>query len=110
MGSSDDTEQSDDNVSNGGDEQTSSHEAAYVRMVGKEAVDELTDSIGKEERGGDDTELFGIKDSGIHDGFLDYVKGCPAYVVHTIAQSNGYERRPLHSFETGVALLFRFVT
>ena len=110
MGGGDDTEQSDDDVRDGGDEQTGSHEAAYVRMVGKEAVDELTDSIGKEERGGDDTELFGIKYSGIHDGFLDYVKGCSADVVHAVTECDGKEGSPLHSFETGVALLFRFVT
>ena len=79
-------------------------------MVGQKAIDELADSIRKEQSRGYDTQLFGIQYTGIHDGFLDHIKRCAAYIIHAITEGYGKERSPLHALETRAALLLRFVT
>ena len=76
----------------------------------EKAVNELTDCIGKKQCRRYDTELLSVQDTSIQNGFLYYIKGSAAYIVHTIAQSDGYERRPLHSLEAPVTLLLRFST
>ena len=81
----------DQQVGDGRDAESRSHETLDVAVVGDESVDEFADGVGEQQRRADDAQLCGVERPAFEDRFLDHIQARATDVIKAIADRTGDE-------------------